>query len=287
MAKNSSNHRIFTLNCKGRILVIDKPVVMGIINITPDSFYKESRFSNSAAIIRQFEKMLQDGAGIIDIGGQSTRPGSERIAVEEELARVIPVVEKLGKEFPEAVMSVDTFNSRVASESIAAGARIINDISCGSLDANMLSVVGSLNVPYVCMHARGTPETMQQKPFYENVTREVLDFFIGKAETCRLAGIKDVIIDPGLGFGKTIRHNLELLKNLSVFKMLNRPLLLGISRKSTIYKILNTTSAEALNGTTVLNTIGLLNGADILRVHDVKEARETILLYQEYIQESA
>ena len=262
--------------------MIDKPVVMAIMNITPDSFYGGSRFSDMSAIYKGFEKMLHDGAEIIDIGGQSTRPGSERISVDEELSRVVPVIESLNREFPTAIISIDTFYSRVASESVAAGASLVNDVSFGSYDEEMLSVVAKLCVPYVCMHSQGTPDIMQNKPSYENVTREVLDFFIEKIATCHVAGIKDVIIDAGFGFGKTIKHNLELLRNLSVFKMLDKPILLGISRKSTIYKTLNTTSDDALNGTTVLNTIGLLNGANILRVHDVKEAREAVLLVQEY-----
>ena len=226
--------------------------------------------------------MLRDGADMIDIGGQSTRPGSERIDIEEELSRVIPMVQSLNREFPAAVISIDTFFSKVAAESVAAGASIVNDISCGTEDENMLSVVADLQVPYVCMHAQGIPGTKQQKPVYENVTRQVLDFFIEKIAACQIAGIKDVIIDPGFGFGKTSQHNFELLKNLSIFKMLDKPILLGISRKSTIYKTLNITPGEALNGTTVLNTVGLLNGANILRVHDVKEARETVLLLEEY-----
>ncbi|MBC7827174.1 MAG: dihydropteroate synthase [Chitinophagaceae bacterium] len=283
MAKNNSNHRIFTLNCKGRLIVIDSPLVMGIINITPDSFYKGSRFSHQTLILKQVEKMLRDGADMIDIGGQSTRPGSERVEVDQELLRVMPAMESVIQEFPNAIFSIDTFYSRVASEAVAAGASIVNDTSGGGIDRDMLQVVAALETPYICMHAQGTPDTMQQKPFYENLTGEILDFFIQKTEACRLAGIKDIIIDPGFGFGKTIRHNFELLQTLAVFKMLDKPLLIGISRKSTIYKTLNITSDEALNGTTVLNTIGLLNGADILRVHDVKEARETILLYREYI----
>lgn len=226
--------------------------------------------------------MLRDGASMIDIGGQSTRPGSERIGVEEELSRVVPVIQSISKEFPDAIFSIDTFYSKVAAECITAGACIVNDTTCGSLDTNMLSVVAALEAPYICMHSQGAPDTMQKKPVYENVTKEVLDFFIVKTEACRLAGMKDVIIDPGFGFGKTIQHNFELLKNLSVFKMLDKPILLGISRKSTIYKTLGTTSDAALNGTTVLNTIGLLNGANILRVHDVKEAREAVLLLEEY-----
>lgn len=265
------------------MLLLDKPLVMGIMNITPDSFYSGSRFTDMTASVKQFESMVLAGADIIDIGGQSTRPGSERIDVEEELSRVIPVIEFVARAFPDTIISTDTFYSKVASESIAAGAGIINDVSCGTYDGNMLSVVSALQVPYVCMHAQGTPDTMQQKPVYENVTREVLDFFIQKTEACRVAGIKDIIIDPGFGFGKTIQHNFELLKNLSVFKILDKPILLGISRKSTIYKTLKTTEQEALNGTTVLNTIGLLNGANILRVHDVREAREIIVLLEEYL----
>lgn len=282
MAKNSSNQRIFTLNCNGRILVIDTPIVMGIMNITPDSFYSGSRFSDLPAIHQAFERMLNEGAAIIDIGGQSTRPGSETISVDEELSRVVPVIESLAEKFPDAIISIDTFYSKVAAASIAAGASIVNDVSFGSRDKEMLAVVAGLGVPYVCMHAKGEPDTMQHKPSYENVTREVLDFFIEKTDACRNAGITDVIIDPGFGFGKTIAHNLELLKNLSIFSMLDKPILLGISRKSTIYKTLNTTSDEALNGTTVLNTIGLLNGANILRVHDVREAIEAIRLVEAY-----
>lgn len=282
MGKNTLNHRIFTLNCRGRIVIIDQPLVMGIINLTPDSFYEGSRFDNNTSILRQFEKMLSEGADIVDVGGQSTRPGSARVSEEEELSRVMPVIELLSREFPEALISIDSFYSKVASEAVITGACFVNDISGGTIDKQMLTVVGGLNVPYICMHTPGTPDVMQQQAHYENVTRDVLDFFIQRSEACRIAGIKDVIFDPGMGFGKTIRHNFDLLKNLSVFRMLERPLLFGISRKSTIYKTLGTSAAQALNGTTVLNSIGLMNGADILRVHDVKEAKEAVILYQEY-----
>ncbi len=270
---------MFTLNCKGRLLVMDKPVVMGIINATPDSFYSGSRFEGTAAILRQAEQIIKDGAAILDIGGQSTKPGSLRISADEELQRVIAPIEAVHTNFPEIVISVDTFYSKVATEAIAAGASIINDISAGKIDEMMIATVASLQVPYILMHMQGTPETMQQQPQYENVTREVLDFFIWKVDALHKAGIKDIIIDPGFGFGKAIAHNFELLKHLPVFKMLNCPVLLGVSRKSPIYKTLGITSAEALNGTTVLNTIGLINGATILRVHDVKEAMETIKLF--------
>ncbi|MBL7739992.1 MAG: dihydropteroate synthase [Chitinophagaceae bacterium] len=269
---------MFTLNCKGRMLTVDKPLVMGIINATPDSFYTESRYTDTDAILKQAEKMLGDGADILDIGGQSTRPGSERVSAEEELKRVISGIEAVHRQFPEAVISVDTFYSVVAKEAVEAGASVINDISAGSLDELMIPVVASLHVPYILMHMKGTPQTMQQSPQYENVTKEVLDYFIFKTEELRKSGIRDIIIDPGFGFGKSIEHNFELLRHLSVFKMLETPLLLGVSRKSTIWKTLGITAEEALNGTTVLHTIGLMNGANILRVHDVKEARETVKL---------
>jgi dihydropteroate synthase len=270
---------MFTLNCKGRLLVIDKPLVMGVINATLDSFYESSRFNGTDAILSRAENMLKEGVDILDIGGQSTRPGSEIISPDEELKRIIPGIEAVSKKFPELFISVDTYYSKVAAAAVAAGAAMVNDISAGNMDKNMIATVAPLKVPYVLMHMKGTPQTMQQNPVYENVTREVLDFFIAKVAELKMAGITDVIIDPGFGFGKTIENNFELLKNLSVFKMLDKPILLGISRKSTIYKALDITAADALNGTTVLNTIGLMNGASILRVHDVKEAKEAITLF--------
>ena len=273
---------MFTLNCKGRLLVIDKPIVMGIINATPDSFYSDSRQQNNDAVLKKAEQMLKEGATILDIGGQSTRPGSENLTADEELKRVIAPIEAIKANFPEAFISIDTYYSLVAKETVAAGASIVNDISAGSMDSEMISTVASLSVPYVLMHMQGTPQTMQHEPVYENVTREILDFFIKKADEFKKAGIKDIIIDPGFGFGKTIQHNFELLRNLSVFKMLNCPILLGISRKSFIYKTLNVSVEDSLNGTTALHSAGLLNGATILRVHDVKEAIETIKLISAY-----
>lgn len=269
---------MFTLNCNGRLLVVDKPLVMGIINATPDSFYAGSRENSVDAILKKAEKMLKDGAAILDIGGQSTRPGSIVVGSEEELKRLIEPIAAIHKNFPEAFISVDTYYSLVARKAVEAGASIINDISAGSMDENMIATVAASRVPYVLMHMQGTPQTMQQSPQYKNVTREVLDFFIAKTELLKKAGIMDIIIDPGFGFGKTIAHNFELLRNLSIFKITGHPLLLGISRKSTIYKTLNIGADEALNGTTVLNTIGLMNGASIIRVHDVKEAKEAIEL---------
>lgn len=269
---------MFTLNCKGRLLTAAHPLVMGIINSTPDSFYGGSRFTGADAVLAQCEKMLAEGADLIDIGGQSTRPGSVKVSVEEELQRIMGSIEAIHRCFPEAFISVDTYYARVAKEAVEAGASLVNDISAGTLDAQMIPTVAALGVPYVLMHMQGTPDTMHHAPQYENVSREVLDFFIHKTAALQQAGIRDIIIDPGFGFGKTIAHNFELLRNLSVLQVLERPVLAGLSRKSTIYKTLQVSPEETLNGTTVLNTIALMNGAAILRVHDVKEARETIRL---------
>ncbi len=262
--------------------MIDSPVVMGIINTNPDSFFKGSRHSNDHQVLATAEKMLNDGATILDIGGQSTRPGSVQVSAEEELERVVPAIAAVHQNFPQAFISVDTYYSKVAKAAVEAGAHIINDISAGRMDDSMLDTVAALKVPYVLMHMQGMQTNMQQNPQYEDVTREVLDFFIQQKAMLRSKGIYDIIIDPGYGFGKTIRHNFTLLKNQAVFKMLNCPVLLGISRKSSIYKTLGTTAENALNGTTVLNTIGILNGAGILRVHDVKEAVEAVKLAQYY-----
>jgi dihydropteroate synthase len=267
---------MYTLNCKGRLLVVDKPLVMGIINTTPDSFYEGSRFMGEDGILKQAERMLQAGADILDIGGQSTRPNAPAITAEEELQRVTGAIESLHFNFPEAIISIDTFYSQVAKAAVEAGASLVNDISGGHTE--MYTTVAALNVPYVLMHIKGTPANMQQQAQYDDVTREVLDYFIEKTAACRAAGIHDIIIDPGFGFAKTHQHNFTLLKNLSAFNILDMPILSGVSRKSSIYRTLDITAAEALNGTTVLNTIALMNGAHILRVHDVKEAKEAITL---------
>jgi dihydropteroate synthase len=273
---------MFTLNCNGKLLKAERPLVMGIINITPDSFYSGSRFMEEGPILRQGEKMIGEGADILDIGGQSTRPGAEEVGAAEEMQRVIPAISSLHRHFPGTVISVDTWYSRVAREAVAAGAAMVNDISGGSLDPDMLNTVGQLNVPYICMHMKGTPSTMNKEAVYEDLTREVLDFFIAKIAVCRQAGIRDLIFDPGLGFAKKAHHNFELLKNLGMLKITGCPILLGASRKSFIYKSLGISSGEALNGTTVMNTLALLNGADILRVHDPLEARQAILLLDRY-----
>lgn len=271
-----------SINCKGKILNLTQPVVMGIINATPDSFYEGHLKLNQQQILSLANKMIQDGAAILDIGGLSTKPGSSPVSIQEETDRVLPVIENIHNAYPGMILSIDTYNSAVAKAAVLAGASIVNDITGGNLDGNMLDTVGALQIPYICMHIQGTPATMQQQPYYADVIKEVLDFFINKIEACKNAGITDIIIDPGFGFGKTIEHNFKLLKALSVLSITNRPVLAGLSRKSTIYKTLGTTAAQALNGTTVLNTMALLNGAAILRVHDVKEAREAVMLYNAY-----
>ncbi len=272
---------MFTLNCKGRLWVVDKPMVMGILNLTPDSFYAGSRMAAMDQLLLAAERMLVEGASILDLGAQSSRPGSTRISEDEELGRLLPAVDAIHRSFPEAVISADTYQARVALEAVNAGASMINDISAGEMDPEMIPTVAMLKTPYICMHMKGRPENMQSQPNYENVTIEVLDYLVRKVKFCRDQGITDVIIDPGFGFGKSIRHNFELLKNLSAFRILGCPLLLGVSRKSTIYKTLGGDAEDALNGTTVLNTIGLLHGAAILRVHDVKEAVEAVKLVEE------
>jgi dihydropteroate synthase len=269
---------MFTLNCNGKLLSAKVPLVMGIINLTPDSFYEESRADGVDEVLRHAESMLNAGADIIDIGAQSTRPDATLLTEDQELSRIAGIMDVVTDKFPEAIFSVDTFYSRVASLCVAAGASMVNDISGGQIDKDMLPAVAKLNVPYVCMHMRGTPQTMRKHAHYDDVTKSVLDYFIVKLQECRLAGISDVIIDPGFGFSKNSVQNFELLRNLRALKIAGVPLLVGLSRKSTIYKTLNVTAADALNGTTVMNTIALMNGADILRVHDVKEAKEAVKL---------
>jgi dihydropteroate synthase len=270
---------MFTLNCKGKLVSFEVPVVMGIINITPDSFYAESRYNTIEQILRQAEKMKADGALMLDVGGQSTRPGSERLDAAAETRRVIPVIESLSFNFPELIISIDTYFSDVARAAVRAGASMVNDISGGKFDKEMLPLVAAMRVPFVCTHvAAATPETMHHVPVYENVTTAVVDFLSSQTYLCKKAGIHDLIIDPGIGFSKSIENNFEILQNLEVFKILDMPLLLGVSRKGTVYRTLGTSAAEALNGSTVLHTVGLMKGASILRVHDVREAKEAIVL---------
>ncbi len=249
---------------------------MGILNITPDSFFDGGKYKNESDILSQTEKMLSEDATFIDIGAYSSRPGAKHISEEEELQRIVPVIELLVKNFPEIIISVDTFRSKVAQETINSGAAIINDISGGKMDDNMFATVAKLQVPYILMHMLGTPKTMQNNPEYKDVTKEVISFFAEQINILHQLKVNDIILDVGFGFGKTIEHNFELLKNLSLFKSLDAPMLAGVSRKSMLYKTLDTTAQEALNATTSANTIALLNGAKILRVHDVKEAVEAV-----------
>lgn len=269
-----------TINCRGTALDLSTPVVMGIINITDDSFYEGGRSAGIDRILEKAALHLSDGAKIIDIGAQSTRPGAIDVGPETELERLLPAIDTLVRYFPQVIISVDTYYAKVAEKAIEAGAAIINDISAGDMDPAMLATAGRLQVPYIAMHMQGTPGTMQQNPQYNNVVTDVLDYFIQKKAACLEAGIKDIIIDPGFGFGKTMEHNYTLLKKLAVFHMLDCPLLVGISRKSMIYKLFQGNATEALNGTTVLNTIALQQGASILRVHDVKAAMEVVKIHE-------
>jgi len=255
---------------------------MGILNLTEDSFYAASRFRSMEAIKNKAAQMLSDAADIIDIGAQSTRPGSRRVSADDELKKLIPAIELLIKNFPGIIISIDTYHSKVATEATIAGASIINDVSGGEMDEKMINTVGKLNVPYICMHMKGVPETMHHQTHYDDLTKEILDFFIYKIKECKQAGIDDLIIDPGFGFGKNISQNLKLLKELKMFQLLEKPVIAGISRKSTIYRTLNIPVEDSLNGTSVLNTFALLNRASILRVHDVKEAKEVVTLFEAY-----
>lgn len=269
---------MFTLNAKGRLIILDEPIVMGIINCTPDSFHESSRVENINEAVNKVAKMLQQGAGIIDLGGQTTRPDSTKISAQTESERVTPVIKAILKIFPDTIISIDTFYAKVAKDAVETGALIVNDVSAGLIDKNMLATVASLKVPYICMHSTGQGEDLHAPIISADITRSVMDFFIERIDACKSAGIRDIIIDPGFGFGKTIPENLKLVKDLSILTKLQKPILLGVSRKSSIYKTLNGTAETALNGTTVLNTIGVLNGANILRVHDVREATEAIKL---------
>ena len=267
-----------TINCKGILLDLNSPKVMGILNITPDSFYDGGMYKDEISILNQTEKMLVDGATFIDVGAYSSRPGAAEVSEEEELKRIVPVIELLIKKFPDIIISVDTFRSKVAKETISLGAAIINDISGGNLDSKMYETIAKLEVPYILMHMAGTPKTMQNNPTYEDVTKDLIYFFSEKTDQLHRLNVSDIIIDVGFGFGKTIEHNFQLLRNMSLFQHLDKPILAGLSRKSMLYKTLDITAQEALNATTSANTIALLNGANILRVHDVKEAVEAVTL---------
>jgi dihydropteroate synthase len=267
------------INAGGKLLDLSVPKVMGIINITPDSFYKGSRVTEEKDIIMSAGNMIKEGADILDIGGYSSRPGAAEVSQEEEKSRVINAIRLIRKEFPEAILSVDTFRSEIADEAVSGlGVHIINDISGGEADPEMFNIVRRLNVPYIIMHMKGNPSTMQKNPFYDDVVAEILEWFSQRIVRLQADGVKDIIIDPGFGFGKTVNHNFEMLQRLGDFSVAGLPVMVGLSRKSMIWKTLSITPDDALNGTSVLNAVALLNGADILRVHDVREAVQTVRL---------
>jgi dihydropteroate synthase len=272
---------MFSLNLRGRLLSLDRPLVMGILNLTLDSFHADSRVPSTEEALALALRQLDEGADILDLGAQSTRPGSRRMDAGEEIPILIPAIRSILQVRPEAILSVDTYHSGVATAAVEAGALMVNDVSGGSMDPLMLGTVAALKVPYVCMHMQGRPETMQESPNYQDVVAELMDFFAGRVRDGREAGIHDIIIDPGFGFGKTLAHNYSILDSLSLFREFGLPVMVGLSRKSMIQKVLNLPASDALNGTTVLHTVALLKGADILRVHDVREAREAVRLLSE------
>jgi dihydropteroate synthase len=267
-----------TLNVGGRLIHFDSPKIMGILNITPDSFFDGGKYKDEKSILQLVEKMITDGADFIDVGGYSSRPGAKDITQEEELERVLSVIKVIVKNFPECILSIDTFRSEVARQAIEEGALMVNDISGGALDNKMFDLIARHHIPYILMHMKGTPQTMKSMAQYENLISEILDYFHPKLHQLHQMGVADIMIDPGFGFAKTITHNFELLKQLELLKILNKPMVIGLSRKSMIWKTLDTDPENALNGTTVLNTIALLKGASILRIHDVKEAVEAVKL---------
>lgn len=270
------------INAGGKLLDLSVPKVMGVINITPDSFYKGSRAQGEKEIIRIAVQMCEDGADILDIGGYSSRPHAEDISTEEEKNRVLDPIRLIKRELPQAIISIDTFRSEIAREAVlSCGANIINDISAGESDEKMLGLVEEFNIPYIMMHMRGNPRTMQENPVYEDIVADILKWVSHKIVRLQAAGVKDLIFDPGFGFGKTLKHNFEMLRRLYDFSVTGLPILVGVSRKTMIWKTLSVSPGEALNGTTVLNTIALMNGADILRVHDVKEAVQAVKLFIE------
>lgn len=275
----TENLKTMTINCKGQLIDLSTPKVMGILNVTPNSFFDGGKYKNETEILSQVEKMVIEGATFIDIGAYSSKPNAEFVSEEEEISRIVSAIDLILKHFPETILSIDTFRGEVAKVSIESGAAIINDISAGHLDDKMLAVIGKYNVPYIMMHMRGTPQTMQTFTVYDDIVKEMLFYFSERIAKARSFGINDLIIDPGFGFAKKLDQNYEVFQKMELFNMLNLPLLIGISRKSMIYKTLNISIEEALNGTTILNTLALNKGAKILRVHDVKEAMECITLF--------
>ena len=279
---NSKNKNInLSINCNGKLVDLNTPKVMGVLNITPDSFYDGGRYKDAKSVLNQTEKLISEGATFLDIGAYSSRPGADFISENEELKRIVPVVELIQKNNPDVLISIDSFRAKVIRECVSAGAVISNDISAGKLDPDMIKTVGELGVPYIMMHMRGTPQTMKNHTTYQHLINEIYAYFSKQIELARQHNITDIIIDPGFGFAKTLAQNYELLNQMEFFKNLNCPILTGVSRKSMIYKVLGCTANEALNGTTALNMVALMNGACILRVHDVKEAVECIKLFNQ------
>ncbi|POY40740.1 dihydropteroate synthase [Flavobacterium alvei] len=268
-----------TINCKGQLIDLTSPKVMGILNVTPNSFFDGGKYKDGSQMLSQVAKMLSDGATFIDIGAYSSKPSAEFVSEEEELQRIVPIVNLILEYYPETLISIDTFRSEVARICIENGAAIVNDISAGNLDEKMMETVAKYNVPYIMMHMRGTPQTMQAMTSYSNIVKEMLFYFSEKVSLARSFGINDLIVDPGFGFAKTLDQNYEVLQQLELFKMLELPLLSGVSRKSMIYNLFQQTPEEALNGTTIINTIALNKGAKILRVHDVNEAVECVTIF--------
>jgi len=268
-----------TINCLGQLIDLTTPKVMGILNITPNSFYDGGQYVTEKSILNQVEKMLLEGAAFIDLGAYSSKPNAALVSEEEEIERLLPVIKSVLKHFPDTLLSIDTFRSEVAKVSLELGAAMINDIAAGNLDDKMFETIAKFQVPYVMMHMKGTPQTMTSLTQYDNIVKEMLFYFSEKIATARSFGINDLVVDPGFGFAKTLEHNYEVLQHLALFQTLDLPILVGVSRKSMIYKVLETNAEDALNGTTVLNTIALTKGANILRVHDVKEAVECVKLF--------
>lgn len=268
-----------TINCKGQLIDLSTPKVMGILNVTPNSFFDGGKYKNENEILSQVEKLLIDGAAFIDLGAYSSKPSAEFVSEKEEISRIVPAIDLILKSFPETIISIDTFRSEVAKASIESGAAIINDIAAGNLDEKMFEIIGKYNVPYIMMHMRGNPQTMQTLTNYDDIVKEMLFYFSERIAQARSFGINDLIIDPGFGFAKTLEQNYDVFKKTELFTLLELPLLIGISRKSMISKVLNINTENALNGTTVLNTLALSKGAKILRVHDVKEAMQCVTLF--------
>ncbi|MEM9078045.1 MAG: dihydropteroate synthase [Bacteroidota bacterium] len=269
-----------TINCKGNLVDLNEPKVMGILNLTPDSFYDGGKYKNKDSVLVQTEKMLEEGATFIDLGAYSSRPGANHVPEDEEKKRILPILELLLNRFPDTLFSIDTFRSSVAKECLDMGAALINDISAGNLDPKMFDVVARFQVPYILMHLKGTPQSMQTKAVYDNIIKDLLFYFSEKIQKAHKKKINDIIIDPGFGFAKTLEQNYHMLHHLDMFQNLKKPILIGLSRKSMIYKTLKSSAKEALNGSSVLHSIALLKGANILRVHDVKEAQECITLIE-------